>query len=107
MGPHLALRCTATEDATSGLEESGSLQQAVSNEPDSLHFTSDKTLWFLAAAGFFGLYFRFFQVYYKKSDRRYRLWESNKFSNYWTATETYEALKIYMDMDFDGLRTAV
>ncbi len=26
------------------------------------------------------------------------------FSNYWTSTETYEALKIYIDMDFDGLR---
>lgn len=26
------------------------------------------------------------------------------YSNYWTSTETYEALKIYMDMDFDGLR---
>ncbi len=25
-------------------------------------------------------------------------------SDYWTSTETYEALKIYMDMDFDGLR---
>lgn len=25
-------------------------------------------------------------------------------SNYWTFTETYEALKIYMDMNFDGLR---
>lgn len=29
------------------------------------------------------------------------------FSNYWTSTEVYEALKIYIDMDFDGLRTAV
>ena len=29
------------------------------------------------------------------------------FSNYWTATETYEALKIYMDMDFDGLRSDI
>lgn len=28
----------------------------------------------------------------------------HKFSSYWTSTETYEALKIYMDMDFDGLR---
>ena len=28
-------------------------------------------------------------------------------SNYWTATETYEALKIYTDMNFDGLRDAV
>lgn len=26
------------------------------------------------------------------------------FSSYWTSTETYEALKIYMDMDYDGLR---
>lgn len=29
------------------------------------------------------------------------------YSNYWTSTETYEALKIYMDMDFDGLRADV
>ena len=26
------------------------------------------------------------------------------FASYWTATETYDALKVYMDMDFDGLR---
>ena len=31
----------------------------------------------------------------------------HRFSNYWTSTETYEALKIYMDMDFDGLKEAV
>lgn len=31
----------------------------------------------------------------------------HKFSSYWTSTETYEALKIYMDMDFDGLRHAI
>ncbi len=28
-------------------------------------------------------------------------------SNYWTVTETYEALKIYIDMNFDELRDAV
>ena len=28
-----------------------------------------------------------------------------EFFNYWTAMETYEALKIYIDMDFDGLRS--
>ena len=28
-------------------------------------------------------------------------------SNYWTSTETYEALKIYMEMDFDGLRAEI
>lgn len=27
-----------------------------------------------------------------------------RLSSYWTSTETYDALKIYMDMDFDGLR---
>lgn len=31
----------------------------------------------------------------------------HKFSNYWTSTETYEALKLYMDMDFDGLRADI
>ena len=31
----------------------------------------------------------------------------HRFSNYWTSTETYDALKIYMDMDFDGLRADV
>lgn len=29
------------------------------------------------------------------------------FSGYWTSTETYEALKIYIEMDFDGLRQDV
>ncbi len=31
----------------------------------------------------------------------------HRFSNYWTSTETYEALKIYMEMDFDGLRSDI
>lgn len=31
----------------------------------------------------------------------------HKFSNYWTSTETYDALKIYMDMNFDGLRADI
>lgn len=29
------------------------------------------------------------------------------FSNYWTSTETYEALKIYVEMNFDGLRDKI
>lgn len=29
------------------------------------------------------------------------------FSNYWTKTETYEALKIYIDLNYDGLKDAV
>ena len=32
---------------------------------------------------------------------------NKRFSNYWTQTETYESLKIYIDMDFDGLKTAI
>lgn len=31
----------------------------------------------------------------------------HRFSNYWTSTEVYDALKIYMDMDFDGLRADI
>lgn len=30
-----------------------------------------------------------------------------KFDSYWTKTETYEALKIYIEMNFDGLRDTV
>ena len=33
--------------------------------------------------------------------------KSHVLSNYWTSTETYEALKVYMDMDFDGLRSDI
>lgn len=32
---------------------------------------------------------------------------NKKFSNYWTQTETYESLKLYIDMDFGGLKTAI
>lgn len=32
---------------------------------------------------------------------------SHDLSGYWIATETYEALKIYMEMDFDGLRADI
>ncbi|MDE5698413.1 MAG: ATP-binding protein [Lachnospiraceae bacterium] len=31
----------------------------------------------------------------------------HKYSNYWTSTETYDALKVYIDMDFDGLRSDI
>ena len=31
----------------------------------------------------------------------------HKFSSYWTTTETYDALKTYIDMDFDGLRSDI
>ena len=29
------------------------------------------------------------------------------FGNYWTATETYEALKVFIDMNFDGLKEKI
>ncbi len=32
---------------------------------------------------------------------------NREFDSYWTETETYEALKIYIEMDFDGLKTAI
>ena len=30
-----------------------------------------------------------------------------KFDNYWTSTETYEALKVYIEMNFDGLKDTI
>ena len=30
-----------------------------------------------------------------------------EFHSYWTGTETYEALKVYMDMNFDGLKDSI
>lgn len=32
---------------------------------------------------------------------------NRKFKSYWTRTETYEALRIYIDMNFDGLQDAI
>ena len=32
---------------------------------------------------------------------------TKNFGNYWTSTETYEALKVYIDMNYDGLRDDV
>lgn len=32
---------------------------------------------------------------------------NREYGNYWTGTETYEALKLYINMDFDGLKDAV
>jgi hypothetical protein len=32
---------------------------------------------------------------------------SGVFSSFWTRTETYESLKLYIDMDFDGLKEAI
>ena len=32
---------------------------------------------------------------------------SGRFSDYWNQTETYEALRIYIDMNFDGLRDSI
>lgn len=32
---------------------------------------------------------------------------SEHFANYWTATETYESLRIYIEMDFDGLKNDI
>ena len=35
------------------------------------------------------------------------LMENREFKSYWAGTETYEALKIYIDRNFDGLREAI
>ena len=35
------------------------------------------------------------------------LMDSGEFQSYWTGTETYEALKMYIDRNFDGLKEAI
>lgn len=32
---------------------------------------------------------------------------NKRFSNYWTQTETYESLKVYIDLNFDGLKDTI
>lgn len=44
-------------------------------------------------------------IYNPKSVVGALTWKSLK--NYWTGTETYEALKAYIDMNFDGLKEAI
>ena len=48
---------------------------------------------------------RFRHIYNPKSVVEAML--RHRFSNYWTSTETYDALKRYIDMDFDGLRSDI
>ncbi len=44
-------------------------------------------------------------IYNPKSVVDVLMWK--KFKSYWTGTETYEALKIYIDQNFDGLKEAI
>lgn len=44
-------------------------------------------------------------IYNPKSVENVLMWK--EFQSYWTGTETYEALKTYIDMNFDGLKEAV
>lgn len=44
-------------------------------------------------------------IYNPKSVVDALMWKD--FQSYWTGTETYEALKVYIDLNFDGLKEAV
>ena len=44
-------------------------------------------------------------IYNPKSAVDVLMWK--EFQSYWTGTETYEALKVYIDMNFDGLKEAI
>ena len=44
-------------------------------------------------------------IYNPKSVVDVLMWK--KFKSYWTETETYEALKIYIDQNFDGLKESI
>lgn len=51
------------------------------------------------------LFTKFAHVYNPKSV--VEAMSCHKFSNYWTSTEVYDALKVYMDMNFEGLRSDI
>ena len=44
-------------------------------------------------------------IYNPKSVADALMWKSVR--SYWTGSETYEALKVYIDLNFDGLREAI
>ncbi len=44
-------------------------------------------------------------IYNPKSVADALMWKT--FQSYWTGTETYEALKTYIDLDFDGLKNTI
>lgn len=44
-------------------------------------------------------------IYNPKSVADALTWD--EIQSYWTGTETYEALKVYIDLDFDGLKEAI
>lgn len=46
-----------------------------------------------------------FHIYNPKSVADVLMWK--EFQSYWTGSETYEALKIYIDINFDGLKEAI
>ena len=51
------------------------------------------------------LFTKFQHIYNPKSVVEAML--CHRFSSYWTSTKTYDALKVYMDMDYDGLRADI
>ena len=51
------------------------------------------------------MFTRFQHIYNPKSV--VEAMKCHKLSSYWTTTEVYDALKIYIDMDFDGLRSDI
>ena len=44
-------------------------------------------------------------IYNPKSVADVLMWK--EFQSYWTGTETYEALKVYIDMNYDGLKESI
>ncbi|MCC8030037.1 MAG: ATP-binding protein [Lachnospiraceae bacterium] len=53
-----------------------------------------------------GYYFHRIQHIYSPNSVMLAI-RNEEFQNYWTASETYESLKKYIEMDFDGLKSAI
>ena len=103
-GVHSALNMFTEYSMTDqkGLEEyTGFTEEEVRGLCDRFHMNFEEV------SGWYDGYqlIKFQHIYNPKSVVEAML--CGRCSNYWTATETYEALKIYTDMNFDGLRDAM
>ena len=100
-GSHSALNMFYEYSMTDqkALEEyTGFTETEVKELCDRFHMSFEET-----GSWYDGYMFKKYQhVYNPRSVVEAMRWQD--FSSYWTSTETYEALKIYIDMDFNGLR---
>jgi len=76
-------------------------------EPEVMRLCKDYSMDFCEAKKWYdGYFFKNVSSVYNPNAIMQAM-QNKEFGSYWTETETYESLKIYIDMDFDGLKEAI